>query len=883
MKFNILSKITLTSVLVMIIPIIFAGVYLNKLIEQNNNERINESLIYGKNYILNTLKVSKTTNKAKSIKIAGDRRLWNYLSNLSDKDQNLQDSQQFQKDELLQMMAANDVSILKIYDTKFNELFDGSYQYIDEKFRQTDSGVIQQGFSGITTKEVLMHQGILIYSASPVREYYKGTVATGKITNILVQGKLIKRTTFEKLKELSGQEICLIETGQNGELINVITTLHDAYGTNLSGQEIVGSDFAESIDGVISNPEESIFRTISIGDKSYRSIIFPIKTSDSKLYVGAVFQEADTLSKGVEQYYIGILIIIVLSSILFASVLISRSILKPLNMLVHGIDELSGNINNDEKIAAIDVNTRDEFYTLSKTFNNMAEKLQCSFSEVELLKDYLKNIFDSISSILIAIDEKGVITHWNSDAEKFFSIQSEKAVGCSIWGVTDIFSEMRQTIEGVIHSGVEDEYDRKYLDNGAQRFQHVSLFPLISNKIVGLVVRVDDTTEFEKKSLQLQQAQKMEAIGTLAGGIAHDFNNMLGVILGYSEMARDQAAEESQLYANLDQVMIAGQRAQKLVEHILTFSRQSESEQINLQLQPLINEITKLLRSSIPATVTIKQNIDEKCGAIKADPVQLHQIIMNLCTNGYHAMEERGGTLTIGLKKTELTADDLRDEPFLLPGSYLCLTVRDTGLGIDPDVLKRIFDPFFTTKEVGKGTGMGLAMVHGIVENHGGMILCESEINRGTTFKVFFPEITEAAEEIIDIGDTVPMGSERILFVDDEQLLVDMGTQLLEYLGYSVTALTSSLEALEMFRAQPDYFDLVITDQTMPQMTGADLAREIFSIRPRMPVILCTGYSSIMSKEKAIDIGLSEFVMKPLTQKDIAPLIREILDGPKVE
>ncbi len=407
----------------------------------------------------------------------------------------------------------------------------------------------------------------------------------------------------------------------------------------------------------------------------------------------------------------------------------------------------------------------------------------------------------------------------------------------------------------------------------------ISLLEGLANNVSQIIHVNMANDETLKLELQLQQSQKMEAIGTLAGGIAHDFNNILGAILGYTDMAKDEAPEGSIQRADLEKVLIASNRAKDLVTQILTFSRQARSEQKALQATPVVKEAVKLLRSSIPSTIQIKQDFAHDCGMMKADPTQLHQIIMNLCTNAYQAMEAQGGTLSISLGRTELTIADLRNESSLSPGSYIQLTVADTGPGIDLDTLKNIFDPYFTTKEVGQGTGMGLAMIHGIVKNHDGMIICESKVGEGTSFHVFFPELVTEFEEEIITDQPIPAGNERILYIDDEQFLIDMGKQLLERLGYAVTTSNNSIEALEIFKAQPYKFDLVITDQTMPGMTGDMLAREIFNIRSNVPVILCSGYSSTISREKALEMGISEFVIKPIGKNDIGLLIRKVLDG----
>lgn len=384
--------------------------------------------------------------------------------------------------------------------------------------------------------------------------------------------------------------------------------------------------------------------------------------------------------------------------------------------------------------------------------------------------------------------------------------------------------------------------------------------------------------EKKKLSAQLQQAQKMEAIGTLAGGIAHDFNNILGAIIGYAELAIDDCPPGSALVEDARQILRAGNRAKDLVKQILAFSRQAKVNHIPLRPEVVIKEAVKLLRASLPATISIRQDIDTDCGVILADPTQLHQIIMNLCTNAFHAMEVDGGVLTISLKGKALTQDDLQAKVHMQPGEYVQISVRDTGVGIAPDIRERIFDPYFTTKGVGKGTGMGLAMVHGIVRSYGGYIVCDSRPGEGTVFHVTLP-VAEAPDIQEMQADTLNSGGkEHILLVDDEQMLAELGKAMLERLGYRVTARTSSLEALATFQNQPDDFDLLLTDQTMPGMTGIDLARRLLQLRPLLPVILCTGYSTQISEEKARSLGIRGFAMKPLAKQDIAGHIRRVLD-----
>ena len=391
--------------------------------------------------------------------------------------------------------------------------------------------------------------------------------------------------------------------------------------------------------------------------------------------------------------------------------------------------------------------------------------------------------------------------------------------------------------------------------------------------------------EEEKATLevQLRQAQKMEAIGTLAGGIAHDFNNILAAIIGYAELAKDDIPADSPSSAMIDEVLKAGNRAKELVKHILSFSRKTGQERIPIQIHHIVNEALKLLRATIPTTIEIRRHIDSHCGNILADPVQMHQVLMNLCTNAAHSMEEKGeGVLEIRLEGDRLTADDLATEPTLTPGPYVRLSVSDTGTGIDKNHIDRIFDPYFTTKDVGKGSGMGLAVVHGIVKNHEGMLIVKSKVGEGTTFTVYFPRVED--EVRLESEDTGPPcgGTERILMVDDEEAMVDMTRRNLENLGYSVVTKTSSVAAYELFRSRPEAFDLVITDQTMPKLAGDQLSMKLMNIRPDIPIILCTGFSSKIDKERAEAVGIRAFAMKPVALKEFSKTIRQVLDGDRI-
>lgn len=415
---------------------------------------------------------------------------------------------------------------------------------------------------------------------------------------------------------------------------------------------------------------------------------------------------------------------------------------------------------------------------------------------------------------------------------------------------------------------------------GKDLFMEVSASPLkdSNGNIVGAVETVRDITSRKLLERQLQQSQKLEAVGTLAGGVAHDFNNILSIMLGYAEIAKMNAPDDSRMIEDLNTILTAGDRAKNLVKQILSFSRQAQVDKTLLKPQPVIKEVLDMIRASLPKSIEIQKNISSADVVIDADPTQLHQVLMNLCVNAFHAMEKNGGVLGVVFKVAESVPSELLEKESQHKSKFVLLSVNDTGQGIGPDYIDKIFDPFFTTKEKGKGTGMGLATIYGIVKNCGGVITVESKLGKGTTFNVYLPIanqviISSQTEDIV-----APQGSERILFIDDEKFLAEMGKDMLERLGYDVTIKQRCIEALEAFQNQPDKFDIVITDQTMPGMTGIDLARRMLQIRPDIPIILCTGYSTLVDENIALNQGIKAFAYKPLSMITIAKLIRKVLD-----
>ncbi len=502
-------------------------------------------------------------------------------------------------------------------------------------------------------------------------------------------------------------------------------------------------------------------------------------------------------------------------------------------------------------------------------------------------ESHLRTLINTVSELVWLKDSQGIYLLCNARFERFIGAKEKDIIGKTDYDFVDkeLADFFRQNDQAAMAAGQPstNEEELVFADDGHKELLETIKTPMYGSdgKVIGVLGIARDITERkhsgeekEKLERRLQQAQKMEAIGTLAGGIAHDFNNILAIIIGYAELAQEDALPGTPLKKDLEQILTAANRAKELVKQILTFSRQSLTEIIPLQIQPLIKEGLKMLRSSIPTTISITEEIEPIGGTILADPTQIYQILMNLCTNGYQAMEETGGTLSVILKTTFIDIN-----AHVPPGEYLELTVSDTGRGIGPDIITKIFDPYFTTKDPGQGTGMGLAIIHGIIQAYGGAITVESHLGKGSAFHAYFPVVEKDAYPQLKESETLPMGTERILFIDDEKLLAEMGKEMLERLGYHVTARHSSLEALTTFQNTPNEFDLIITDQTMPDMTGSDLARLMLQIRPDIPIILCTGYSNLIDEYSAKALGIKEFVLKPLTKETTAKVIRKALNG----
>ena len=508
--------------------------------------------------------------------------------------------------------------------------------------------------------------------------------------------------------------------------------------------------------------------------------------------------------------------------------------------------------------------------------------------EISDSRAFLRQIIDTVPNPIFVKDHEGMFLLVNKAMANLYGSTPEELVGRKGGDFNPDSYEVALFRAEDLH--VLDTEEPVFIPqrtithaSGERRWYATTKLPIRDkSQILGVAVDITDRIEAEAERSRLEkhfrQAQKLQALGTLAGGIAHDFNNMIFAILGFVRLALKAAPEDGKVRGYLEQIQSAGMRASQLVRQILTFSRRTEQEKKTVRVSELLQEITGMLRATIGSNIEIVTTADTDDDAIVGDPIQIHQVLMNLSTNAAHAMGERGGRLTIALGHVEVAQDRTLAHPDLAPGSYLEIAVSDTGHGIDLQTLEQIFDPFFTTKKPGEGTGMGLSVAHGIVKNHGGAILVESQVGKGSTFRVLLPKAGHAGPADALACEQAMGGTEKILFVDDELVLVRMVEEMLAGLGYRVTAFTDPVQALESFKEAPGGFDLVITDQAMPRLTGLDLAEAVLQARRDIPVLMLTGYTESVTEETAARMGVRECLMKPVVEEQLARAIRRALD-----
>ncbi len=630
-------------------------------------------------------------------------------------------------------------------------------------------------------------------------------------------------------------------------------------------------------------------------DVTFKKLSYTMTIPEWKWYIGAgvnmdnietvIHQRRAILHQRIKNSFLKIISILV--AILFISLLIAKFVS---NRIKKSFDLFSAFFSKaateSVKIDSAKLTFR-EFESLAQAANRMLQQRNQAESALRESERDCRELVQSANSIILRMDTDGKVIFFNDYAQKFFGFSNAEILGKSVVGTIvpekdrsgfDLALVIREI---VTHPERYVSNENENLRRNGERVRVAWMNRAIYNnegevkEILCVGIDVTEKWQLEKR---LAQAQKMEAIGTLAGGIAHDFNNILSAIMGYTELSLIDMPSDSPLRKNLQQILKAGSRAKELVQQILTFSRQHDPELQPVKISLIVNEALKLLRASLPSTIQIQHRIQSNL-AVFSDPTNVHQVLMNLCTNASFAMRENGGILGVTLTDADLDAQFAKHHPGITPGKFVKLTVSDTGYGMSPAIIERIFDPFFTTKSKGEGTGMGLSVAHGIVKGQGGAITVESTPGQGSVFDVYLPAIETEVLSSKDSEEMMVTGTEKILFVDDEDFQADIGQKMLTRLGYRVTARTSSAEALEVFRQNPDEFDLVITDMTMPTMTGDVLARKLLAVRPDIPIIACTGYSEKISPEIIQEIGIKELAMKPVVMTDIAQMIRRVLDA----
>jgi len=565
------------------------------------------------------------------------------------------------------------------------------------------------------------------------------------------------------------------------------------------------------------------------------------------------------------------------SNFLFLNAILAISV----SVLVKGLTQ------NHEKQLNLSKSLQKEHIKLLTAKNKLEKEILERQQAVTALRESKKkyqNILENIEDGYFEVDFSGNFVFFNDSMCRILGYEKSELMGMNHQSYLD--KENTKKIFRAFNEVYKTDQSTEAIDCKLIRKDGTTCF---SETIVSLIIDSEgnkigfrgiarDITDKKQLEEQLLHSQKMESIGTLAGGVAHDFNNILHMILGNAELAITDIPKSNAAWSRIDKIKSASLKASGIIKQLLRFSHKADQEFKSVNAVAVVKEAVKFLNSTIPSSIEIDTLLPDTDIIILADQVQIYQVLLNLCTNASQAMEETGGSLTITVQQVSLKESDVQLYPDLSAGDHLKIMIKDTGPGIPYNIIDKIFDPYFTTKEVGKGSGLGLAIVHGIVQSHKGAIFLESQIHRGTNITLFFPVTKKQSEIETKPSNQMLPGTESILFVDDEAIIVDVSQKMLEHLGYTVKTSLNPEAALNLFQTNPDAFDLIITDMTMPQMTGAELSEKILKIQPDIPIIICTGHSSLMDETRAQDMGIAAFVMKPVEMKKIAVIIRNVLD-----
>lgn len=678
----------------------------------------------------------------------------------------------------------------------------------------------------------------------------------------------------------------------------------------------------------ITKAYQSVFRDYVKLHQQYEASHGEMETTFARLekeletYIHTAAEKEKELVGLLQRLVVGVAVLAIVMGI-FAMLMLIRRFTGPINDLTRSAEKiLAGDYSSQ-----VEVKSKDEIARLGLSFNQMAATLQDSFQRLARHKDHLEDLvrertqeiktemirheatqkalekernrafsyFEIAGSILLVINPDGTIARVNKAGRRLLGYSRKELVGKNWYDLCVPDDERTQIVQvffKMMAGNIDPfEFRESTIISRSGEIRtiawHNSLLKDEDGNILALLSSGEDTTEatrLKNEQLRLQdqlsQSRKMEAIGTLAGGIAHDFNNILYPIIGYTEMAIADLPKGSPIRSNLKSVFKGALRAKELIRQILTFSRKKSLSKKPLEVQPVIKEALKLLRSSIPTNIVIHNEIDESARPIMGDPTQVYEIIMNLCTNAYHAMEKEGGQITVRLYEKEITAPLVTEHQQLKPDIYIIIEVEDTGPGISEEIRNQVFEPYFTTKSTGKGSGLGLAVTHGIVSGYGGAIVLEDAAEQGMVFKIYLPVIhNDLYSDPFEKEFEKSYGTERVLFVDDEQPIVTLCTHALENLGFKVDGQANSNTALKTFQARPDDYDILITDMTMPDMLGTELIAKARSIRPALPVILCTGFSDLIDEKKARSLKIEGYLKKPVMIDELSFTIRQIIDN----